>query len=393
MGVPDLLSPASQTPQSEDEGKRQRGSWQEEERGWGRLGRCSRKPTQAPGTWGVGGSLGLVGQSPWLQEQLSQLLASLGDPSMAARCALSLSLPEERLPATVATELGWLQLQGRVAEADSRLDSKDVKDRDYQLPVPRENVHLLASRADLARHEDALLQPHQVVGVDLEWTPVFVTGGRPRPSLLQVAMEDRCGMAGDLQKLGTSCPALAHMEKQVLGGVDLLLVHRQMPVVGMPTPGVDGAGGLRGLSLLVQQVLGTTLDKTQQLSNWDRRPLCEEQLIYAAADAYCLLEVHQVLCREPARFHLSGDLSRSQRPRHRERPGAPEPPSLQEASALAAPRQVPVAVAEATIPQVPARAFRVVCDNMLQGLARSLHCLGVERMYWTMVRTTAGQPR
>lgn len=54
-----------------------------------------------------------------------------------------------------------------------------------------------------------------------------------------------------------------------------------MRVANMPTSGTDRAKGLRGLSLLVQQVLGTALDKTQQLSNWDRRPLCEEQLIYA----------------------------------------------------------------------------------------------------------------
>nr|XP_039317342.1 exonuclease mut-7 homolog isoform X2 [Saimiri boliviensis boliviensis] len=373
-------------------------------------------PGKQPRATGPEASEGLVGQSPWLQEQLSQLLASLRDPGTATQCTPNPLLPEDQLPATVAAELGQLQLQGRAAEADSKPDVKEVKDRHYQLPIPRENVYLLASREDLARHEGALLQPQQVVAVDLEWTPVFVAGGRPRPSLLQVAMEGHVflldiqaltqppagqgarafsqlvtqllsdpsitklgyGMAGDLQKLGTSCPALAHVEKQVLGGVDLLLVHRQMRVAGMPTPGVDGAGGLRGLSLLVQQVLGTTLDKTQQLSNWDRRPLCEEKLIYAAADAYCLLEVHQALCREPARFHLSGDLAGSQRPRHRERPGTEEPPSLQDASASAAPRQVPVAVTEATIPQVPARAFRVVCDNMLQGLARSLRCLGVD---------------
>lgn len=29
-------------------------------------------------------------------------------------------------------------------------------------------------------------------------------------------------------------------------------------------------------------------------------------------------------------------------------------------------------------PEVPARAFRVVCDNMLQGLARCLRCLGAD---------------
>ena len=44
---------------------------------------------------------------------------------------------------------------------------------------------------------------------------------------------------------------------------------------------MDGAAGPRGLSLLVRQVLGKPLDKMQQLSNWDRRPLGEGQLVYA----------------------------------------------------------------------------------------------------------------
>ncbi|XP_047686554.1 exonuclease mut-7 homolog isoform X8 [Prionailurus viverrinus] len=152
--------------------------------------------------------------------------------------------------------------------------------------------------------------------------------------------------------------------------------HVQMRVVNMPAGGTYESRGLRGLSLLVQQVLGKPLDKTQQLSNWDRRPLSEGQLVYAAADAYCLLEVHQALSREPASFSLSEDLARSLQPGCSERPGAREPPRLQEASAL--PWQVPVAEREDTTPEVPARAFRVVCDNMLQGLARSLRCLGAD---------------
>lgn len=40
--------------------------------------------------------------------------------------------------------------------------------------------------------------------------------------------------------------------------------------------------------------------------------------------------------------------------------------------------QVPVAENEDAAPEVPARAFRVVCDNMLQGLARSLRCVGAD---------------
>ncbi|KAI5935889.1 Exonuclease mut-7 [Manis javanica] len=355
---------------------------------------------------------GLVGQSPWLQEQLLQLLASHGDTATATHCALDLFLPEGRLPATVAAELSCLRLQERPAGGPSA----DRTDGHYQLPIARRDIHFLASWEDLASHEEELLQPGRVVGVDVEWRPSFGVGGRPRPSLMQLAVEGHVflldlpvflepagglvtlafsqlvsrllldpsitklgyGMTEDLRSLGTSCPALAHVEKQLQGGLDLLQAHRQMRMADEPVRGVARAGGPRGLSLLVQQVLGKPLDKTQQLSNWDRRPLSEEQLVYAAADAYCLLEVYQALCREPARFHLLDNLARSPRPGHSKRSGAGELPGWQEASAPAL--QVPVAEGEDAAPAVPARAFRVVCDNMLQGLARSLRCLGVDAL-------------
>ena len=47
----------------------------------------------------------------------------------------------------------------------------------------------------------------------------------------------------------------------------------------------------RGLSLPVNKTLGRRLNKTFQVSDWERRPLNADQLHYAALDAYCLLGV------------------------------------------------------------------------------------------------------
>uniref|UniRef100_A0A914X0Q9 3'-5' exonuclease domain-containing protein n=1 Tax=Plectus sambesii TaxID=2011161 RepID=A0A914X0Q9_9BILA len=49
----------------------------------------------------------------------------------------------------------------------------------------------------------------------------------------------------------------------------------------------------RGLAALCVQFLGRPLDKTEQCSVWDRRPLRPSQLRYAALDAYCLLQIFE----------------------------------------------------------------------------------------------------
>ena len=51
----------------------------------------------------------------------------------------------------------------------------------------------------------------------------------------------------------------------------------------------------RGLSKLCLQVLGQSLDKKEQMSDWAKRPLREKQVTYAALDAACLLKIYQKL--------------------------------------------------------------------------------------------------
>jgi len=53
----------------------------------------------------------------------------------------------------------------------------------------------------------------------------------------------------------------------------------------------QGLGPQPGLRKVVREVLGADLDKRMQTSNWNVRPLTQQQLDYAALDAACLLRV------------------------------------------------------------------------------------------------------
>jgi len=50
-----------------------------------------------------------------------------------------------------------------------------------------------------------------------------------------------------------------------------------------------------GLKAIVAAHLGVTLDKREQCSDWDRRPLTDSQLTYAAADAAVLLDIAKAM--------------------------------------------------------------------------------------------------
>ncbi|NWI64423.1 MUT7 Exonuclease, partial [Todus mexicanus] len=362
-----------------------------------------------------------VGENRWLQGHLIQLLLSYCDLNTAARWAQRCNLPKEMLPYGVADELQKLQVQERVEEAAKADSYEESRKKDYyQLPIPRANIHFLQTWEEMLQCWEKVLQPGQVVGVDMEWRPSFGMVGKPRVSLLQLALKDEVflldlprlleqaemegekeklprfiqmlysdaaitklgyGMSGDLSSLAATCSALKDTDKQARGVVDLLTVDKQVDVLSPEQSCKDRRFRQpeKGLSLLVQHVLGKPLDKTEQLSNWEKRPLREEQILYAASDAYCLLEIYEKLCKDPASFGLSSCLTESPVGKPSIKPRVKKQLNKQEVPSPSG-QQCKGSTKETFCPSAPIspKEFSVVCDNMLQGLGRYLRCLGVD---------------
>ncbi|KAK4535040.1 hypothetical protein CDCA_CDCA03G1065 [Cyanidium caldarium] len=170
------------------------------------------------------------------------------------------------------------------------------------------------------------------VGLDVEWRPVLDSGREPHCSLLQVATDtqvflvdllsadrdaafrealdetlqhvlrsDRLlklgfGFAADLQRLHRCRPSMSCFwvaaPAMDLDRVQAPESPEEAVSVGYPHKRGRVVGGLAGLAATL---LRESLDKQDQCSDWQQRPLTDQQVEYAVLDAYVLLRLQPLL--------------------------------------------------------------------------------------------------
>lgn len=102
------------------------------------------------------------------------------------------------------------------------------------------------------------------------------------------------GLEQDLKEMKASINGLGKINVKGEGLLDLSLLWKNIINNGLVIPGCCDSIG-NGLSSIVQSCFGLPLEKSEQCSNWELRPLRETQIIYAALDAHVLLQVYDFL--------------------------------------------------------------------------------------------------
>ncbi len=149
------------------------------------------------------------------------------------------------------------------------------------------------------------IEDHATVGFDTETKPMFLKGQFHHVALVQIAVPEKVYLLRIHQTGLTNALVRFFSNEKILKiGIalddDLIALNkwRKFTPRGFhdlnkiaPTLGIENIGA-RSLSALL---LGGRISKSQQISNWENPVLTEQQVKYAATDAWICLEMYNRL--------------------------------------------------------------------------------------------------
>eukprot|EP00933_Yihiella_yeosuensis_P017048 TRINITY_DN14350_c1_g5_i1.p1 TRINITY_DN14350_c1_g5~~TRINITY_DN14350_c1_g5_i1.p1 ORF type:complete len:817 (-),score=160.47 TRINITY_DN14350_c1_g5_i1:271-2376(-) len=199
-----------------------------------------------------------------------------------------------------------------LAEADVASLSEYKLSMDYLWVSSDERVGTMQAEIQDALNGCSRTKKRLHVGVDTEWGEEG-DGKDCVPSVVQIALKDKAWVVDTARPtpavrsffrwlfsqekvavlgfaFGSDSEKIVELMSDADGASAIPEIHViDLQILAMKH--ISKKGYQPGLKTVTEAWLGVTLDKTQQCSDWDKRPLSAEQLRYAAADAVVLIDI------------------------------------------------------------------------------------------------------
>lgn len=300
-----------------------------------------------------------------------------------------------------------IDIPGGGGEGSPSSGTSTMKEEFLQLEL-RDEAIILVDRKSTFTDMMRTLQRQSLIGFDSEWKPSACQV--ETVSLLQLATFDRVylidvtseDITDDLWKLfGRNI--FNNLEILKIGFAlrqDLTMLQKSLPQMNLclssascyldlkdlwirlkymqsfSFPYKRAAKSGTSLSALSQVCLGKTLDKSNQLSNWAKRPLRRDQIIYAALDAYCLVQIYRVIAECLARLgHDIDQIVDQITSTNSTKPDKSTASKPIESSSSRASRK---SSRNTSIECISSTKIKFICDSILGGLLHNLRRLGID---------------
>lgn len=349
-------------------------------------------------------------ESPHLGLDLMHLFDEYHDLEAAAPYVRKLQLHADDIPVRIKEVIS-----AKPHLTDGNMDAASVKQLAeeecwddgrldfYSLNVPLEEVVIVTSVEEFTKCM-SLLMESPVIAMDSEWKPTFGIGSAEQASLLQMATQSRVflldlvALQPLLEDSHWSCighlfsnPKITKIGYGIRGDFKILAkLHSEVQkgfanaknvidldqikgilVEDYPEVFPHNSSNYKGLTDLVYRCFGLPLDKTDQFSNWAARPLTKSQIRYATMDVVSLIDIHTFLGKKAQELDIED--WRNIRPKKgkekvkKDRPVRKQIPKTHEDMQKVMNKE-PILAAD----------FHVICDTMVQGLAKKLRCFGID---------------
>ncbi|CAA7041960.1 unnamed protein product [Microthlaspi erraticum] len=168
------------------------------------------------------------------------------------------------------------------------------------------------------REATSFLEECKVIGLDCEWKPNYMKGSEPnKVSIMQIGSDtkvfilDLIKLYNDASEVLDSCLSQilqsykplklgynfqCDIKQLALSYGDLECFKSYEMLLDIQNVFKEATGGLSGLT---KKILGVGLNKTRRNSDWEQRPLAQNQLEYAALDAAVLVHIFRHVRDQP----------------------------------------------------------------------------------------------